>query len=160
MAAGTVVAQLSDVSATARLAAQVAPYLEAGDVVALSGPLGAGKTTFARAIIRAVARRPIEVPSPTFTLVQEYRDLSPPIVHYDLYRVADQEELAEIGFGEADADAIALVEWPDRARALLPADAISISLAIEGAGRRATISGGTKRGKLAALGQEVPEDRR
>jgi len=106
--------------ATAALAAWLAPMLKAGDVVALSGPLGAGKTAFARALIRALTGAE-EVPSPTFTLVQSYEGAAGRIHHFDLYRVASPDELVEIGWDEAPADGIVLVEWPVRAGARLPA---------------------------------------
>lgn len=127
---------------TTRFAARLAAVLEVGDVVALSGFLGAGKTTLARGIIRAIAGADIEVPSPTFTLAQEYRELAPPIVHYDLYRLHDSGELAELGFGEADRDALVLVEWPERAEGLITKEALSIDLAVEELGRSAIITGG------------------
>ena len=133
---------LEDEAATNRLATELAGILAAGDVVALSGELGAGKTSLARAIIGAIAGEAIEVPSPTFTLVQEYRDLAIPVVHYDLYRLHAPEDLMEIGFGEADRDALVLVEWPERAAGRLPPNTLSVALAIDGEGRAATIAGG------------------
>jgi len=146
---------LADEAATGRLGAAIADVLRPGDVIALSGDLGAGKTSLARAVIRRLAGTGIDVPSPTFTLVQDYPDLPVPIVHYDLYRVREAAELAEIGFGEADSGAAALVEWPDRAGALLPSSALKVALALAGAARRATISGGPgwRRRLEAALGR-------
>jgi tRNA threonylcarbamoyladenosine biosynthesis protein TsaE len=122
---------LEDEAATAALAGLLAPYLAPGDVVALSGDLGAGKTSFARALIRTLcgpddAGR--EVPSPTFTLVQSYETPAGRIHHFDLYRVRSPDELTEIGWDEALADGIVLVEWPDRAGALLPARRLDIVL--------------------------------
>ncbi|AYD03135.1 tRNA (adenosine(37)-N6)-threonylcarbamoyltransferase complex ATPase subunit type 1 TsaE [Neorhizobium sp. NCHU2750] len=114
--------------------------LKAGDCVALSGDLGAGKSTLARALIRAVADdADIDVPSPTFTLVQAY-DLRLPVAHFDLYRLGDASELDELGFDEALSSGICLVEWPEMAEGLLPRDRIVLKLEHEGAGRRATIS--------------------
>jgi tRNA threonylcarbamoyl adenosine modification protein YjeE len=133
---------LADETATRRLGAGLAEILAVGDVVALSGELGTGKTSLARAIIQTLAGDNVEVPSPTFTLVQDYPDLSTPIVHFDLYRLRDQEELIEIGFDEADDEAAVLVEWPERAGSLLPAAALTIALALAGEGRRAILSGG------------------
>lgn len=145
--------QLADEAATQRFGAALAGLLAIGDVVALSGDLGAGKTSLARAIIQSLAGKAIEVPSPTFTLVQDYPDLALPIVHFDLYRLRDPEELAEIGFEEADNEAAVLVEWPDRAGPRLPAGALTIALALEGQGRRAVLSGGGNwRERLEAAG--------
>lgn len=122
---------LKNEAATAALARWLAPQLKAGDVIALSGDLGAGKTSFARALIRALsgpegAGR--EVPSPTFTLVQSYETPAGRIHHFDLYRIQSPDELTEIGWDEALADGIVLVEWPDRAGRLLPAGRLDIIL--------------------------------
>ena len=96
MAAGA-----SDEAATAAFAAQVAKWIRSGDLLTLSGHLGAGKTTFARALIRHLLRDPaLEVPSPTFTLMQFYEGGAYPIVHADLYRIAQPDELAELGWEE------------------------------------------------------------
>ncbi|MHA1560079.1 MAG: tRNA (adenosine(37)-N6)-threonylcarbamoyltransferase complex ATPase subunit type 1 TsaE [Alphaproteobacteria bacterium] len=133
---------LQDENATTRFATKLAPVLKAGDVVALSGQLGAGKTSLARGIIRAIAGTNIDVPSPTFSLAQEYRELAPPVVHYDLYRLRGAGELAELGFGEVDRDAIALVEWPERAEGMMPPQTLSIDLVGRRGGRLATITGG------------------
>ena len=131
---------LPDEAATMRFAASLAPYLRAGDVVGLTGELGSGKTTIARGIIRALAGAEIEVPSPTFTLAQEYRDLVPPVMHYDLYRLRNSGELAEIGLGEVDRDALVLVEWPQRAEGMI-AQTLSIDLVAAPQGRLATVKG-------------------
>lgn len=115
--------------------------LKPGDCVALSGDLGAGKSTFARALIRAVADdADLEVPSPTFTLVQSYDELRIPVAHFDLYRLGDSSELDELGFDEALSSGICLVEWPEMAGDLLPADRIVMKLEHEGTGRRVTIT--------------------
>ena len=107
---------LPDEDATQRFAVDVAAALKPGDLVTLSGDLGAGKTTLARAIIRALAAdNAIEVPSPTFTLLQTYDLPRFPVVHADLYRVNTLAELAELGWEEASEGAAVLVEWPDRA---------------------------------------------
>ena len=122
---------LKDEAATAALAQRMAPCLGPGDVVALSGGLGAGKTSFARALIRAlsaVEEAEREVPSPTFTLVQSYETPAGRIHHFDLYRIQSSDELIEIGWDEALADGIVLVEWPDRAGGLLPAARLDITL--------------------------------
>jgi N-acetylmuramate 1-kinase len=131
---------LSGESETIRLGEDLALALKPGDCVALSGDLGAGKSTLARALIRAVADdADLDVPSPTFTLVQAY-ELRIPVAHFDLYRLADSSELDELGFDEALASGICLVEWPEMAGDLLPRDRITLKLEHEGAGRRATIS--------------------
>ena len=132
---------LPDENATALLGQDIAAMLRAGDVVALKGELGAGKTTLARALVRAMAGQPdLEVPSPTFTLVQIY-EARLPIAHFDLYRLGSPSELDELGFGEAIAGGVTLVEWPDRAGDRLPDDAIHIELGHFNDGRLAQISG-------------------
>ena len=119
---------LSDQAATEALAARVAAVLRPGDVVALWGDLGAGKTTFARALIRAAAGAEVEVPSPTFTLVQTYDLPIGPVWHFDLYRLAGPDEVIELGWDEAQAEGIALVEWPDRLGPMLPPERLEIGL--------------------------------
>jgi tRNA threonylcarbamoyladenosine biosynthesis protein TsaE len=104
---------LHDEAATARLGAAIAAVARPGDVIALSGPLGVGKTALARGVLAALGHRG-DVPSPTFAIVQPYDALDPPIWHVDLYRIEDPSELAELGL-DAAADAVLLVEWPDRA---------------------------------------------
>ncbi|OCO99562.1 MULTISPECIES: tRNA (adenosine(37)-N6)-threonylcarbamoyltransferase complex ATPase subunit type 1 TsaE [unclassified Ensifer] len=132
---------LSDEAATIELGEDLALALKAGDCVALSGDLGAGKSTFARAFLRALADDDgLEVPSPTFTLVQTY-ELRIPVAHFDLYRLADSSELDELGFDEALSQGICLVEWPERAEGALPAKRIMLTLAHENDGRRVEISG-------------------
>jgi N-acetylmuramate 1-kinase len=122
---------LSDEEATQRFAADVATALEPGDLVTLSGDLGAGKTTFARALIRTLAGDDnIEVPSPTFTLIQTYELPRLTVVHADLYRIASAAELAEIGFDDLPDGAVVLMEWPDRAASFLPADRFDIAFTV------------------------------
>ncbi len=133
---------LPDEMATAALAEDVAIALARGDVVALSGGLGSGKTTFARALIRAIAGDPsLEVPSPTFTLVQTYSDGRLPVAHFDLYRLSAPEELDEIGLDDAVADGAVLIEWPERAGSRLPASRLQLSFEIVGAAREVGVSG-------------------
>jgi N-acetylmuramate 1-kinase len=111
-----------------RFMRDIAMALHPGDLITLSGDLGAGKTTFARALIRHLAGDDtIEVPSPTFTLVQTYELAQVPIVHADLYRIAGSSELAELGFDDLPENAIVLLEWPDRAAGFLPADRLDIA---------------------------------
>ena len=115
---------LRDPSVTERLAAQIAPVLTAGDTLLLEGDIGAGKTTFARALIRARIGRAEDVPSPTFTLVQTYDAGPVEIWHCDLYRLGAPEDVLELGLDEAFDSAICLVEWPDRLGSGAPAGAL------------------------------------
>ncbi|MCU0906413.1 MAG: tRNA (adenosine(37)-N6)-threonylcarbamoyltransferase complex ATPase subunit type 1 TsaE [Rhodobacteraceae bacterium] len=124
---------LPDDAATRRLAADLAQHLRAGDTVLLQGDLGAGKSTFARALIRARLGMPdLDVPSPTFTLVQVYGEGSDAIWHADLYRLGGPDEIAELGLTDAFDTALCLVEWPDRLGDLAPGGALT--LALSGAG--------------------------
>ncbi|MHA7898591.1 MAG: tRNA (adenosine(37)-N6)-threonylcarbamoyltransferase complex ATPase subunit type 1 TsaE [Henriciella sp.] len=123
--------ELADLAATELLAQRLAPLLKAGDVIALQGGLGAGKTTFSRALISALLRQDTEVPSPTYTLVQSYDGPDFPIFHYDLYRIEDPEEVFELGWEETQ-DGLALIEWPDRAGAHLPAWRLDLTIEITG----------------------------
>jgi tRNA threonylcarbamoyladenosine biosynthesis protein TsaE len=131
--------ELPDEAATAALARRLAPWLKQGDVVALRGDLGAGKTSFARALIRALSGQDgaeREVPSPTFTLVQTYETPAGPVHHFDLYRIQSPDELTEIGWDEALGQGIVLIEWPERASTLLPAARLDVTLGF-GAGAEA-----------------------
>jgi tRNA threonylcarbamoyl adenosine modification protein YjeE len=110
------------------LGAALAGMLRAGDLIALEGDLGAGKSELARSIIRARAGAEIEVPSPTFTLLQPYDLPGLRIIHADLYRLADPGELRELGLDEALAEAALIVEWPDRAGDDLPADRLTVRI--------------------------------
>jgi tRNA threonylcarbamoyladenosine biosynthesis protein TsaE len=133
---------LADEAATQALAARVAALARAGDVILLEGGLGSGKTSFARGFLRALGIDE-EVPSPTFTLVQAYDTRKGPVWHFDLYRLRQPQEALELGFEEAHAEAILLVEWPERLGPLRPADALTLRLEMEGTkGRSATLSGG------------------
>jgi tRNA threonylcarbamoyl adenosine modification protein YjeE len=122
---------LANEEATRRLAIDIAAALEPGDLVTLSGDLGAGKTTFARALIRCLAGDDaIEVPSPTFTFLQTYELPRFTLVHADLYRVSGSAELAELGFDDLPEGAVVLMEWPDRAAGFLPADRLDIGFTL------------------------------
>ncbi|MGV0817095.1 tRNA (adenosine(37)-N6)-threonylcarbamoyltransferase complex ATPase subunit type 1 TsaE [Martelella sp. AMO21009] len=141
---------LPDETATIAFAGRLAPLLTVGDCLLLDGDLGMGKSTFARALIRARLGEPdLEVPSPTFTLVQVY-DGDPPIWHFDLYRLSDPDELIELGIDEALEDGLSLIEWPDRGEGLLPKDALRLAFAEEGEGRRVRLAG-ARAGELAAV---------
>src|ERR1700758_1655167 len=137
---------LANETATAHLMADLALLVGAGDVITLSGDLGAGKTAAARAMIRYLADDDaLEVPSPTFTLAQSY-DLAPfPLIHADLYRINDSSELEEIGLSPLPEGTLALIEWPERAADALPEDRINIALsyrpALGSAARAAEITG-------------------
>jgi tRNA threonylcarbamoyladenosine biosynthesis protein TsaE len=109
----------------------LAEALRKGDVVALWGDLGAGKTTFARILIQTLVGKPIDVPSPTFTLVQIYDSLQGEIWHCDLYRLKEPEEIFEIGLEDAFYQAICLVEWPERLGNLLPQRRIDVTFTIK-----------------------------
>ncbi len=144
--------ELADAAATEALGALLAVALPAG-VVYLYGDLGAGKTTLARGLLRA---RDVEGPvrSPTYTLLEPYATDGGTVLHLDLYRLADPEELHFLGIEEVEgAETLALVEWPERGTGVLPAADLSIVLDYIGGARRATVSAETARGRaaLAAL---------
>jgi tRNA threonylcarbamoyladenosine biosynthesis protein TsaE len=125
---------LADEAATRALGARLAELLEPGDVITLSGPLGAGKTAFARGLIAALGHSG-EVPSPSFAIVQPYEELDLPVWHVDLYRIEQATELDELGLDAAD-EGLLLVEWPERAGAGAYARALRLSLSIEADGAR------------------------
>lgn len=133
---------LADEAATQALGARLAGALKAGEAVCLYGPLGAGKSTLARALIRSLTTLDEDVPSPTFTLVQFYEGRGLALAHFDLYRLADADEAYEIGLDEALEAGAALIEWPQRLDGRLPADRldIDIELADDGASRVAKIT--------------------
>ncbi len=142
--------ELPDEAATARLAQSLAARARLGDVFALFGELGSGKTAFARAFINALpapgGTTPAaseEVPSPTFTLVQAYQRAPAPVWHFDLYRVARPDEVYELGFEEALGEGIVLVEWPERLGPLLPAERLELrfDFAERNQARRVTLTG-------------------
>lgn len=148
---------------TARIAGIVARAALPGDVIALSGELGSGKTAFARGFIRALTAPAEEVPSPTFTLVQTYSADGRTIYHFDFYRIDDPAEAWEIGIEEAFAGGITLIEWPERLGRILPADRLDIRLeAPSGAAateRRITFAAGPSWSKrLAALRNKLTTD--
>ncbi len=137
---------LPDLAATERLAAALAALVRPGDAILLFGDLGAGKTAFARAFLRVLTGDPaLDVPSPTFTLVQAYDTPKGPVHHYDLWRLSDHGAMTELGWDDA-VDDIVLVEWPDRLGPLTPAHALTLTLRPTGDdSREATLTGWTDR---------------
>ena len=136
------VVDLPSLLATESLAARVAAVARAGDAILLEGPLGAGKSSFARAFLRAASGdAALDVPSPSYTLVQTYDTPRFRAHHFDLWRLDGPAALAELGWDEALADLV-VVEWPDRLGPLRPAAALTITLAPTGEeARRATLVG-------------------
>ena len=132
---------------TAALARRLAPQFGAGDVVCLEGPIGAGKTHFARTLINARLPHPEDIPSPTFTLVQQYEAPDLEIWHCDLYRLTHPDEALELGLEEAFETAFCLVEWPKMLAGLLPPDVLTIGFEPGDApeGRRITFSSDSER---------------
>jgi tRNA threonylcarbamoyladenosine biosynthesis protein TsaE len=133
---------LPDPAATQACARALGAFLRVGDVIALSGDLGAGKTAFARALIQEFLGPDAAVPSPTFTLVQTYETPLGPLWHCDLYRLEDPDEMFELGLDEAFQSAITLIEWPERLGRHLPDQALRLAFAYEGEGRRLTRESG------------------
>ncbi len=131
--------ELPDEAATAALGELLASVCQPGDVIALSGDLGTGKTTLARALIRALTSADTEVPSPTYTLVQTYTSEAFEIWHFDLYRIEDRRELTELGFEET-VDGLVLIEWPDRMGPDLPKMRLEVELLTASDGRIAHLA--------------------
>jgi tRNA threonylcarbamoyladenosine biosynthesis protein TsaE len=157
----TLTCTLADEAATSALGARLAGRLQPGVSMYLSGPLGAGKTTLVRALLRALGERG-RVRSPTFTLMEPYRAAGFDIVHLDLYRFEQAEELIESGFNEyIGGDTVTLVEWPERAQPLLPAPDVEIrfEIAPDGDGRQVTLTGHGARGEALLAGLDpAPAD--
>jgi tRNA threonylcarbamoyladenosine biosynthesis protein TsaE len=124
----TVTLDLADEAATRRLAAALARLAVPGDVFALEGDLGSGKTALARAFIRSLVGDEEEVPSPTFTLAQVYDYDNGTIWHFDLYRLEKAEDALELGIEDAFADGISLIEWPERLAGWLPKERLTVTL--------------------------------
>jgi tRNA threonylcarbamoyladenosine biosynthesis protein TsaE len=147
---------------TEALARALAPVVGAGDTLLIGGPLGAGKSHLARTLIQTrLAARGLweEVPSPTYTLVQEYTDGMMRILHADLFRLSGAEDIPETGLADAFGSALVLIEWPDRLGALAPAEALRISLSETDGGRSrvAVLTGGrTWRDRLAGIAADAP----
>lgn len=146
---------LPDEAATQALGQKLALVLRPGDALCLTGPLGAGKSTLARALIRALTSPDQEAPSPTFTLVQFYDGPDFPVAHFDLYRLTDPDEAYEIGLEEALEDGAALIEWPQRLQGRLPTDRLAIDITPmgeDGQARRAVLTPhGTFEGRTLEL---------
>lgn len=149
---------LPDDAATTRLGASLAGHLVGGDTLLLSGPIGAGKTHFARAFIQARLGHTEDVPSPSFTLVQTYVADDVDIWHADLYRLSHPDEALELGLEDAFATAICLIEWPDRLGQGTPPNALTIALSGHGDGRRAVLSGPSHAALLSLLAKAWPSD--
>ena len=134
---------LSNEDATKRFGEDLALTLKKGDLITLEGDLGMGKSTLARAIIQTLADDDtLDVPSPTFTLVQTYNELRLPVSHADLYRISSPEEIFELGFEQALDNGVLIVEWPDKAEGLLPRATFSLKILEDNDGRSVTISVG------------------
>lgn len=141
---------------TAALGRWLASRLAAADCVLLEGPIGAGKSHLARALIRARLGYMEDIPSPTFTLVQTYQaDVE--IWHADLYRLSHPDEAAELGLDDAFSHAICLIEWPDRLGRLIPSNAIRITLSICGEGRNVTLTAPDHPDLLAEFAKSWPK---
>lgn len=136
--------QLADEDASSRFGAALGLALRPGMTLLLEGPVGAGKSHIARAAIRALVSAMVDVPSPSFTLVQTYDGPECEIWHADLYRLTSPDEVIELGLIEAMEHAVVLVEWPDRLGRLAPASALRLSLAMAGEGRTALVQGAEK----------------
>lgn len=136
----TRIVPLHDEAATLALGTALAGRLRRGDLLTLSGDLGAGKTTLSRGVLRGLGYAG-PVPSPTFTLVQHYETESLALAHFDLYRLAAREEIFELGFDDALHEGVVLVEWPEILGERLPANRLAIRLEESGCGRRAQMTG-------------------
>lgn len=129
---------LADLEATTALGARLAELARPGDVIALSGPLGAGKTSIARGLLAALGLE-AEAPSPSFAIVQPYEppEVRFPVLHVDLYRIEDPDEAEELGLDDARTDSLLLVEWPERLGGAAWADALWLTLDVAADGARA-----------------------
>ena len=139
---------LCDPAATTRLGFLLAGTAGAGDVIALSGPLGAGKSVLARGIVLALCPDEADIPSPTFTLVQTYDPADgPSLMHFDLYRLETAEQALDLGIEDAFVEAVSVIEWPERLGSWLPRGALRVTLALDGNApdkRIVTLEGGAR----------------
>lgn len=153
--------QLPTEESTAALGRAMAGVLRPGDTILLEGHIGAGKTAFARAFIRAHLGDAEDVPSPTFTLVQTYETDICEIWHCDLYRLTQPEEVMELGLDDALTEGICLIEWPDRLGSLRPVDALTMSFAATAVGHEVYFQADDGwAGKLKAAGLTLTESTR
>ena len=132
--------RLNDEADTVDLGESLAKVLQKGDAVCLSGPLGAGKSVLARAMVRALCPGEADVPSPTFTLVQFYPAPAFPLAHFDLYRLTSADEAYEIGLDEALREGAAIIEWPERLGHHLPHDRLEVEISLDGEARRVRLT--------------------
>ena len=123
--------------------ARLAPYLRMGDVLALSGELGAGKTTFSRSVIQALLGA-VEVPSPTYTLVQTYECSDFDLWHCDLYRLEAPSDVMELGLVDMEEEIVSLIEWPDKMGNYLSPQALNVYIGFHDTGRNISLSGSTE----------------
>jgi tRNA threonylcarbamoyladenosine biosynthesis protein TsaE len=128
--------RLKDEAATLAFGKKLSKVLRAGDVITLSGPLSAGKTTLVRGLLQAVGHKG-EVPSPSFAIVQPYENLELPVWHVDLYRIDDPSELTELGLEDIREDGVLIIEWPEHGDATLWPEALALSLDVAEDGARA-----------------------
>jgi len=132
--------KLADEAETLALGGKLIEQLKLGHVVTLTGDLGAGKTTLVRGMIQSVLGD-IEVPSPTYTLVQTYDMPNFELWHCDMYRLEQPDDGYELGLMDAFEDAVCLIEWPDKLGSLIPEEALAIDIQFEGEGRKVTLTG-------------------
>ena len=125
-----------------KIADEIIPLLVVGDVVALQGTLGVGKTTFVRTLIQRLLGNSVDVPSPTFTLLQSYDTPNFTIYHFDFYRLKSPDEAYEVGIEDAFSDGVSMIEWPDKIGSLLPSKHKVISFEILGNGKRHIVARG------------------
>lgn len=140
MTRSSITLRFASAEATAAFATRLGPRLTPGDVILLNGPVGAGKTHFARALIQSILPEPEDIPSPTFTLVQTYDTVRGELWHSDLYRISAETEIDELGLPDAFDTAICLVEWPDRLGPTSPPDALMLDLVADDDARDARFS--------------------
>ena len=126
----------------ADVAQVIAPLLKKGDIIALYGTLGVGKTTFVRALVAQLLQKQVDVPSPTFTLLQSYDTPNFVLYHFDCYRLKYPEEAYEIGIEDAFCDGVSLIEWPEKIASILPAKHKAISFELLPDGNRTIITEG------------------